>query len=180
LWADAGEAQKRAFELEGRIDAAVREIVLPDPRKLFGSLRTYLQQRADEGHPQRPLSVYDKIRLHQEDGVAEINLGPSIDKGKTDQHFLFGSGARLSFGLSVKVEKASSRLIAYRFQLHLPANALFDFLRFDLNREKHLDPLREPRCHIHLGTSDVRVLSVVLGPVDLLDRVFFVVEPAFR
>lgn len=169
------EAQRRALVLDERLDGAVRDFVLPDPKKLFLSLRNYLQQRADEGRAQ---NVFHKIRLLRENGVATVNLGPSIDKGHTEQHFIFASGARLSFWLSLRGEKRNWRLLAYRFHLHLP-RAPFEFLRFDLNEKGHPEPLREPRCHVHLGPN-VRLPFLVLPPVDLLDRLFFVVEPAFR
>jgi hypothetical protein len=163
--------------VEGRIDGAVRNLILPAPTDLFRSLRAYLQQRAERGAGQ---NVQDMIRLHRERNAAAITLGPSIDKGETDKHFLFPSGARLSFFLSLKAVEAGSRLIAYRYHLHLGSNARFEFLRFDLNKEQNANPLREPRCHIHLGTANVRVPAVVLDPFELLDCLFFVLEPGFR
>jgi hypothetical protein len=172
-----GQTRDRALAVEGRIDAAVRNLIHPAPGALFRGLRTYLQQRADRGRSQ---NVHGKIQLLEKSDVAAITLGPSIDKGETDKHFLFASGARLSFGLNLKAEEAGSRLIAYRYHLHLRPNTHFEFLRFDLNQEQHMDPLREPRCHIHLGTANVRVASVVLDPFELLDRLFLVVEPTFQ
>ena len=172
-----GRAQKRALLVEGRIDAAVRDLILPAPTALFVNLRAYLQERAERGVPQ---SLQDKIRLRRESGAAAITLGPSIDKGETEQHFLFASGARLSFSLSLREETAGSRLIAYRYHLHLGSKAQFESLRFDLNKEQRANPLREPRCHVHLGTADVRLPGIVLDPFELLDRLFFVVEPGFR
>ena len=174
--ADLREAQLRAQELDRRLEESVSELVLPPSTELLRRLRKYLQNREDEGHPQK--NIIKQIRI--DETRSQINLGPSIDKGPTDDHFVFSSGARLSFGVSLKIEKKGAQLLAYRFDLRLPPGSALEFIRFDLNDERHPDPLHEPRCHTHAGAEDVRIPSLILSPMEILDRIFFAVEPSFR
>lgn len=104
-------------------------------------------------------------------------MGPSIDKGPTDLHFNLESGARLSFGITLREGNGRCSLVAYRFQLNLPETQSPPFYRFDLNEKGHESPLTEPRCHYHLGVEDVRLPCPALTPLDVLDRVFMVIEP---
>jgi hypothetical protein len=50
-------------------------------------------------------------------------------------------------------------------------------VRFDLNPEPHEDPLFEPRCHLHPGLEGVRLPTPALTLSEVLDRIFFVLEP---
>jgi hypothetical protein len=68
-------------------------------------------------------------------------------------------------------------LAAYRFQLNLPDGNSPSFYRFDLNPEAHETPLFEPRCHLHPGLEEVRLPCPVLTPLEVLDRIFLVIEP---
>ena len=49
--------------------------------------------------------------------------------------------------------------------------------RFDLNDKAHDSPLHEPRCHYHPGADDVRLPCPALTPLEVLDRIFLVIEP---
>src|ERR1017187_3895315 len=49
--------------------------------------------------------------------------------------------------------------------------------RFDLNDKAHDSPLHEPRCHYHPGVDEVRLPCPVLTPLEVLDRIFLVIEP---
>jgi hypothetical protein len=172
------ETLQRAAVLEERIEEELSKLpALPPPSELFRILRHYLQQRADEDHPGN--NVFGLIRLQRERNKARIHLGPSIDKGPTSTHFRFASGARLSFGVSLRDVRQHSDLVAYRFHMAPPKKSPFLALRFDLNETGHANPLYEPRCHFHLG-GDVRLPCPVLNPLEVLDRIFYVLEPAFR
>jgi len=49
-------------------------------------------------------------------------------------------------------------------------------LRFDLNDAPHPDPLGEPRCHLHPGVDEIRLPFSLHHPIEILDRIFFVLE----
>lgn len=130
---------------------------------------------------QTPNNVYTTLKMTPSSAsVISINLGPSIDKGPTPGHFRLDSGARLSFGVTLQQSGSTSSLVAVRFHLHLPAGRSPEYLRFDLNPQARADPLSEPRCHLHAGLDKVRLPLPVLSPFEVLDRVFFVVEPALQ
>ena len=124
-------------------------------------------------------NVYSKIKFEPPDaaGVALIALGPSIDKGPTDQHLHLDSGSRLSFLLVVREAAGTSELVSFRFHFHFPEGHSPVYLRFDLNRDAHKDPLSEPLCHLHPGRKHIRVPIPLLAPIEILDRLFFVIEP---
>ena len=115
----------------------------------MAQLRIYLlRQEAEIHHGNNVHGILRKVESRQ--GVL-ITLGPTFDSGPTDQHFHHESGARLSFGLTLREANKRCGLVAYRFQLNLPEGHAFSFYRFDLNGKRHAEPLLEPRCHIHPG-----------------------------
>lgn len=173
------EAQERAVQLENKLRDHVDEVALESPTNVFTKLRAYLIKQSDEMHVNNDVSAALKMYREQENNVL-ISLGPSFDKGPTSEHFYFDSGARLSFGVTLQQSASRSSLVAFRFHLHLPTGRSPEYLRFDLNPQAHADPLSEPRCHLHLGLDKVRLPLPVLGPFEILDRVFFVVEPALQ
>jgi hypothetical protein len=131
-------------------------------------LRAYLEHQASKLKRTEP----------QRSGFVSIDLGPTIDKEPTPDHFFFDSGARLSVGVTLRENGSGSSLVAFRFHYVLPDNSSLRFLRFDLNEQAHQDPLMEPRCHLHPGLDEVRLPLPVLDPFEVLDRIFFVIEPA--
>ena len=103
-----------------------------------------------------------------------IGLGPTIDKGLTDTHFRFKSGARLSFGLTLRSDaRQHSYLVAYRFD-YRTENTVH---RFDLNKVHKRNRLKEPRGHLHPGSDHQRVPTPPLAPIEILDILFFAIEP---
>ena len=169
------DARTRAGSLD---QALARPVILPEePNRVFRRLRGCLQEQAQLS---RVLNdVYRIIKIADGRGaLASICLGPTFDKGPTSEHFHFDSGARLSFALTLREGGSSSSLVAYRFYYHLPAGRSPEFLRFELTPEPHVDPLAEPRCHLHPGLDKVRLPLPVLDPFEILDRIFFVIEPA--
>ena len=162
------EAKRRALSLDRVLSEQVRQLPSVKPTRVFLRLRAYLEHQGG------------KLRKTGPDfhGLVSIYLGPGIDKGPTTDHFVFDSGAHLSFWLTVRETGSGFSLVAYRFHYSSPAGSSPAFLRFDLNRQAHNDPLTEPRCHLHPGLDDVRLPLPVLDPLEVLDRIFFVIEPA--
>ena len=69
-----------------------------------------------------------------------------------------------------------SQLVEFRYHYQRPAGASPEYLRFDLNKAAHPDPLSEPRCHLHPGLENVRIPLSMHDPFEILDRIFFVIE----
>jgi len=156
-------ARKQAARLDEKLQADVNQVSLPAARNVFIRLRAHLFERSQD--MQTWNDVDSKLKkAPNRDGSVSISLGPSIDKGRTPVHFHFDSGARLSFGITLREARSGSYLVAYRFHFHLPTERLPEFLRFDLNPQVHDNPLGEPRCHLHPGQEPVRLPLPALDP----------------
>jgi len=169
------EAQARAELLDQTLAQPV--VLSEKPRRVFSRLRAYLWEQSQLSGI--PSNVYSALKhAPQHGGEVLISLGPTFVRGPSDPPFVLASGARLSFALTLRDSGSHSSVVAYSFRYYLPTDRWPEFLRFDLNRENHPDPLAEPRCHLHPGLNEVRLPAPVLDPFAVLDRIFFVVEPA--
>jgi hypothetical protein len=170
-----GGAPERAKTLDEELKRRLESIVLPSSRDTIAQLRTYLlKQNADIGNRN---NVYAIFKTASSNDVVHVDVGPSFDKGPTESHFYLESGSRLSFGITLREGTRGSSLLAYRFQLTLSEGAYPSFYRFDLNAKAHETPLFEPRCHFHPGLDEVRLPCPALAPLEVLDRIFLVIEP---
>ena len=169
-------ARQRAVALDSHTHVALTALWLEPPREVFTRIRGYLFRRSQE--MKRGNDAYKLLSYHPSRDLAEIELGPSIDKGSTPQHFHFDSGARLSFGLTLREVGGGSQVVSFRFQFVCADGQSPRYLRFDLNKGPHADPLVEPRCHLHPGIEDVRIPFSLHHPIEILDRIFFVLERA--
>ena len=171
----SGGAPERARELDGGLERLVGSLVLPSSRDAIAQVRTYLlKQDADAGNRN---NVYQILKTTTSRGVVSMTVGPPFDKGATDSHFYLESGSRLSFGITLRESNRRCSLVSYRFQLNLPEGSVPSFYRFDLNDKAHETPLFEPRCHFHPGVEEVRLPCPALTPLEVLDRIFLVIEP---
>jgi hypothetical protein len=143
---------------------------------LFMKIRGYLlkqDRRIGTKHDLERIVKYDE----GPDGTFQIFLGPPIDKKQDDSFFNFPSGGRLSFSIALRKHNSSCEIIAYRFHFRFPDKHSPEFIRIDLLGKSHSDPLAEPLAHIHPGMHSVRLPCPPLTPIEVLDRVFFVLAP---
>jgi hypothetical protein len=169
-------ASERARQLDATLENQVTSVALPSFKDVAAHVRVYLQrQNVDSG---RNNNLYAILKTVKSGDLGTITLGPQFDKGPTESHFYARSGARLSFGITLREGNGRCRLVAYRFHFHLPEGAIPHFYRFDLNDRAHSTPLVEPRSHLHPGHDDIRLPTPVLNPIAVLDRVFYVIDPA--
>jgi hypothetical protein len=169
-------ARQRAIALDSKTERQLADQPLGPPMEVFRVIRAYLLRRSEETDQRN--NLYALLKIYTTNDLVQIDLGPPIDKGPTDSHFRFDSGARLCFGLTLCGVEDRSRLVAFRYHYTFPDGHSVKFLRFDLNDEVHPDPLAEPRCHLHPGTKDLRLPFSVHHPIEILDRIFFVLEKA--
>ena len=171
------EARKRAAQLDVRLEADLEKLSLPGPEEFFREVRLYLDERSRR--LQLKQNIVQLVHKRASGDEFVIELGPAFDKGDTETHFHFPSGARLSFGITLRKQGSAALTVAYRFCLRLPASSGTECFIFNLNREPHPDPVQEPRFHVHPGFPHFRIPVPALSPLDVLDRIFFVIEPAF-
>jgi hypothetical protein len=145
----------------------------------FIRLRGYLSKqdrRLGTRHELEQIIRYDRGT----DGTFQIFLGPTIDKGQDDPFFDFPSGARLSFSIALREHNDRCEILSYRFHFRFPDGHSPEFIRLDLLDKSHSDPLAEPLAHIHPGIHAIRLPCPPLAPIEVLDRVFFVLDPNTR
>lgn len=162
------------MELDNRTEQEIEKRLFPSPHTVFSELQAYLIRRSEE---MKTRNSPIQVKHLNANGVTLIVLGPTIDKGPTPEHFHFDSGARLSFGLTLReLNRRESQLVSFRYHYQLPASRSPAYFRFDLNEARHQNPLMEPRCHLHPGLEDVRIPMSLNDPFEILDRIFFVLE----
>ena len=171
----ASDESTRATILDEQYEQALASLTLPSARDVAAQVRTYLQHR--DAELPRKNNAIRLLKQTVSQAITSITLGPTIDKGPTDQHFYLESESRLSFGIEIREKQGRCSLVAYRFHLSLPDGIAPSFYRFDLNPQAHRSPLTEPRAHYHVAVEAVRLPSPVLTPVEVLDRIFHVIEP---
>jgi hypothetical protein len=168
-------ARERALAVDERTNQEITNLLLGPPREVFSQIRAYLLRRADEMSERNYPHQLVKF-IAEDSGLALIELGPRFDKGLEPTHFRFDSGARLSFGIILREISHRSQLVSFRYHYHLPAEGSPKYLRFDLNKVSYADPPIEPRCHLHPGLEKVRIPLSLHDPLEILDRIFFVLE----
>ena len=172
------DANAAARLLEIRTDANLDDLQLPQPYRCFTEIQYYLQRMTDTHRTTNrtlPLS-----RRTLDTGEMQINAGPSIFREPGESCIQFRSGAQLSFGVTVRVRNGRTELLAYRFHLELLPTSGIKFVRIDLNPAgRGHDPLHTPRSHFHAGFPQVHFPWPVMRPLEVLDRIFHVIEPAF-
>ena len=170
-------APARAKQLDAALERQADSIRLPAFRELVAHIRVYLlRQNATIGARN---NVHQILKTAMNGNVGSMTVGPQFDKGPTDSHFYTRSGARLSFGVTVREHNGRCSLVAYRFHLHVASDSSPVFYRFDLNHQAHPDPLREPCSHFHPGRDDIRLPCPVLSPIEVLDRIFYAIDVVF-
>ncbi len=170
------DARELARALDTRL-ATLASVFDGSGMALFLRIRGYLlkqDRRIGTKHNLEQIVRYDQ----GDDDTFQIFLGPTIDKGADGSFFTFPSGARLSFSISLRTTAGGgSELLSYRFQFTFPKKHSPEFIRIDRRGKSHTDPLAEPLAHIHPGMHSVRLPCPPLTPIEVLDRVFFVLDP---
>ncbi len=172
------DARAAAKLLELRTTADLDGFELPPPHDCFSEIRFYLQRMTDTrrtANGPRPLS-----RRVLDTGETQINAGPTVFHQGSADCIQFRSGAQLAFGISLRVDAGRTKILSYRFHLQLLPSSGLHFVRIDLNPvPDDDDPLQRPRSHIHPGFENVHLPFPVMRPLEVLDRIFHVIEPAF-
>jgi hypothetical protein len=150
--------------------------------RLYREIRSYLFKASD----QRILGEAPEIIRRRllfggpdREGWFEIAVGTvrNFNRNKELPHFTRRSdGAWFDFQLFVKEEAGRAEIIAYDFELRLPPDSGFEFVRFDLNSPvSALRPGGLPedglRSHLHLNADDDGLVAPapVMSPFEILD-----------
>ena len=167
------DAQNRAIALNLEIDQEADAHQLDEPGMFLTHIRSLLLSNEQQ---EVINNIHTLLKKTENRDMVYIVLGPQIDKGPSDGHFKFDTGARLSFGITLRRQRKKAALHSYRFHYAFPDGHSPAFIRFDLSPKGDRAHLEESRCHIHPGLSKTRIPSRVLSPIEVLDRVFYVLD----
>lgn len=168
-------ARTSAREVEGAV-CAITPSLPRSPKKLRSEIHASLIRASDEGLLRSaPHDVFKLLNLTVEPmpqgEVAALICGEHFDDGQEEGAFLYrADGARLSFSITVHFPNTQAPvLFAYRFHVRFPAHSVPQFVRIDLNRPGGaIDPLAEPRSHLHPGSDDLRLPAPIMSPQQLV------------
>jgi hypothetical protein len=172
------DARELARNLDTRL-VTLAQVINSSGIAFFVKIRGYLlkqDRRIGTKHDLERVVRYDE----GPDDTFQIFLGPPIDKEQGDSFFNFPSGARLSFSIALRKCIGGCEILSYRFHFRFPDKHSPEFIRIDLLAKPDSDPLAEPLAHIHPGMHSVRLPCPPLTPIEVLDRVFFVLDPNTR
>jgi hypothetical protein len=157
------DAVAAARSLDDRVADDLDRVELPPAPHFTGQLRFYLQRMTDCGKLLRGARSISQRETAE--GYTQIDVGPTIYRATGDDCLILKSGARMSLGITLRIDGSSSRLLAYRFHLELLPSSGLRFVRIDLNAPKsEYDPMHIPRSHIHPGFENVHVPFPAMHP----------------
>lgn len=165
-----------------RIPDAQRQVRAPlagqyaSGKRLYRDIKSYLIKASDQRILQESLTVIHQNLLFtgpHADGYFDIAVGTvrNFNRVKSFPHFTRRDGAWFDFQLQIREEDNRADIIAYDFELRLPAGGSFNFVRFDLNPPGASPENDGLRSHLHLNSDDdgMAIPAAVMSPFEILD-----------
>lgn len=91
----------------------------------------------------------------------------------------FADGGRLLFDIQLEKSQRGWLVKRFRFHLHVPPSRTIGMVRIHLNPETWHDPVRIPRCHLHVGDSQAHIPFPIMNPRLILSLICEHIEPDF-
>lgn len=149
-WED--ELEALAWDWEVAHESSLSQMVQDHPGTLRLQLRHYLAEQANRGKLQKTYDATPRLETLS-GGVVELSC----------EGVEFQSDSKLTF--KVQMEKKQTGWLVKRFKFHLHfAGRRITMVRIHLNQEGGHDPLRAPRCHIHIGDSKAHIPFPIMSP----------------
>jgi hypothetical protein len=146
-------------------------------KQLHREIRSYLIKASDQRLlGESPTDIHRLLLFGGPDGKGcfDIAIGTvrNFNRNAGLPHFTRRcDGAWFDFQLQVKEAEGRAEIIAYDFELRLPAGNGVDFVRFDLNPPGSDNQEDGLRSHLHLNADDdgLAVPAPVMSPFEILD-----------
>lgn len=157
-------------------------------QECFLEIRSYLikasDQRLLEQSPSDIRALLPRPSSRDASGTFDIAVGNERNFRRTRDlpHFSRTDGAWFDFQLLVREHAGTAHILAYGFELRMPDERPFPFVRFDLNPQAHHNDDDGLRSHMHLGTDDdgFSIPAPIMSPLEILDLFLFRLRPATR
>jgi hypothetical protein len=149
-----------ARDRETAIETALSQLELDPPERLLRELRTYMARQVDQRRIKPFRERVVELRAIS-GGVQELACTTAE----------FSSGARLEFNIEIEPQQRGWLVKRFKFHLFLSSNRKINMVRIHLNPQSVRDPLRVPRCHLHIGASHAHVPFPIMPPLLMLDLI---------
>lgn len=162
-----------------------------DELKQLAHDRESATQATLEGMPFEPDRLRRQIREYlsrqvERDRMKRLNDGvPQLTKIQSDLYELtcqeaeFSDGGQLLFQIQLQESRLGWLVKRFKFHLQLPSSRNINMVRIELNSEASYDPLKVPRCHVHIGDSGAHIPFPIMNPRLILCLICEHIEPDF-
>jgi hypothetical protein len=156
-----------ARERENATQAALQGMSF-EPDYLRRQLRQYLSRQVEQARMKRPDDRVPQLTKAQDD-LYELAC-PEVE---------FSDGGRLLFSIHLEESRRGWVVGQFKFELHLPSSRNINMVRIELNSQASHDPLRVPRCHLHVDDSQAHIPFPIMNPRLILSLICEHIEPDF-
>jgi len=150
------------------MEAALGAMSIESPAMLRLQFRQDLARQIDSGRMKRT-----------EDRVPQLTTLEGGLNELTCQAAEFADGGRLLFDIQLEDSQRGWLVKRFRFHLHLPPSRTIGMVRVHLNPGPLHDPVRIPRCHLHVGDSAAHIPFPIMNPRLILSLICEHIEPDF-
>lgn len=150
------------------MEAALGATLIESPALLRRQLRQDLSRLIDSGRMKRTDDRVPQLAA-LEGGLNELQC-PGAD---------FVDGSRLLFDIQLEDSQRGWLVKRFRFHLYLPPPRAIGMVRIHLNPGPWHDPVRIPRCHLHVGDSQAHIPFPIMNPRLILSLICEHIEPDF-
>jgi len=157
-----------ARDRDNQMEAALSAMLIESPALLGRQLRQDLSRQIDSGRMKRTEDRVPQLAT-LEGGLNELKC-PGAD---------FVDGGRLLFDIQVEDSQRGWLVKRFRFHLHLPPSRTIGMVRIHLNPGPLHDPVRIPRCHLHVGDSEAHIPFPIMNPRLILSLACEYIAPDF-
>lgn len=189
----AAAALGRRLALQERVNQAGHSVFVSNESaaQLQSNIRKYLQKASDrriivEGQDAIRRNVVMSPATSDIPNATHSIATPGPRNFHRDQllpHFTRAAdGATFDFQISAQEVGRELRIVAYGFELRLPAGSPLPFLRYDLSPCGHKNAQEGMRSHMHLGTDDdgFSVPAPMLSPFEVFDTFLHLIRSTSR
>lgn len=155
-----------ARDRDSQMEAALGAMLIESPALLGRQLRQDLSRQIDSGRIKRTEDRVPQLAT-LEGGLNELKC-PGAD---------FVDGGRLLFDIQLERSQRGWLVKRFRFHLHLPPSRTIGMVRIHLNPGPLHDPIRIPRCHLHVGDSQAHIPFPIMHPRLVLSLICEHIEP---
>lgn len=120
--------------------------------------------------PDFPAPLRKALQSAHVDHGAFVLTGGDRNRGRLRdlRHFRRADGAWFDFSIVGRMHCGALEILSCAYEIRLPVGHGAPFVRFDLNLPDYANQERELRCHVHVGSDDVRIPAPMMTPREML------------